>query len=489
MTRAGTLRLLTLLLLAFALYRGVALLLAQPLLALANNYDMIRVQGCIDVFPLRPAHINPLSANPQAPLERYAFRKDIPLKCFFTTESLFARAAKPLMKAEAAHSADGAASVRWVGLVKVLCLFALATGFTLAWWRRGREGSALLNALVMAALLMDPAITLYLNGFYAEYAVVICLYAVVAGTALLLGGPRAPGKLGLLLLGVAVFALVCTKVQHAGLGLAIAALILLPRFFGVRIALRVPLAVAAAGVLGLALQLHQLGKPGLESMRQANMTSTVFSSLLPLADDPQRVAGLLGLPARCGEYAGMTWYFAPVAEDPARHPCPEVFRLSHLRLLGLAFAEPALLQRFIGGGLEYLRPWVSTRYMFGAARIGVVEGQSMADLPAGWFSWSRVLDSLPSWLIRMLVLGPAAVLSLMLLLRRAGGAAPAAVLSVLAFLPYPVMIAVVFGNGYVDAAKQMHLVFGCVIAFWMLLAGRLARHAYRRGEEVPSHGG
>jgi len=45
--RRAALLLLTASLLLVTLYRGVAILTSEPLLALANNYDMIRVQSCI----------------------------------------------------------------------------------------------------------------------------------------------------------------------------------------------------------------------------------------------------------------------------------------------------------------------------------------------------------------------------------------------------------------------------------------------------------
>lgn len=36
-----------------AVLRGALFLSSEPLLALANNHDMIRVQGCIDAYPIR----------------------------------------------------------------------------------------------------------------------------------------------------------------------------------------------------------------------------------------------------------------------------------------------------------------------------------------------------------------------------------------------------------------------------------------------------
>jgi hypothetical protein len=211
-------------------------------------------------------------------------------------------------------------------------------------------------------------------------------------------------------------------------------------------------------------------------MRLANLTNTVLTSLLPLSDDPYQSAENIGIPRRCGAYAGLNWYLPPISENAANHPCRELTQTSYTRLLGLAAVEPRLFFRFLGGSLGYLRPWIPSEYR-GKPHLGVVAGQMQASLPDGWFSWSRVLDRLPQWLINVLVLSPAAVVAVVLVSRRLRSPL-ASVLAALALLPYAVIVTVTFGNGYEDSAKQMHLVFTMVLAFWILLAlAGLARSA------------
>ena len=147
---SATLLALTLALLAVVLYRGIAILHSEPLLALANNYDMIRVQACIKAYPVRAAEIPPQAGNADAPIERYRFRHDVVAPCFRSTEVLFARLARPLFKAESLRSSDGSFSIRWIGLVKFSLFLALVAGFTAAWWRRGQPGAAMANAAVAA---------------------------------------------------------------------------------------------------------------------------------------------------------------------------------------------------------------------------------------------------------------------------------------------------------------------------------------------------
>ncbi len=460
-----TLLVLTVALLALALHRGLALLTAEPLLALANNYDMIRIQGCIDAYPVRAPGIPPAAGSGDAPIERYRFRDDVGAPCFASSETLFAFVARPLFAAEAARRGDGTFSIRWLGLVKFAVFFVLAAGFSIAWWLRGQPAAAAANAATAAVVLTDPAITLYLNGFYAEYAVVLFGYASIAGAAFLLGGRRKPLP-ALALLALAAALLVATKIQHIGLGLVLAAAVA-PAAWRVAAGRRVVAALAAGGVVGLVFQAVNLNRSDNDVMRLVNRTSTVLTSLLPLANDPHRTAEALGLPRHCGDAAGVNWYLPPIREDAARHPCREVGAVSHLRLVRLAVTEPALFSRFLDGGFDNLRPWIPSAYQ-GKPHLGVVAGEMQAPLPESWFTFSRLFDRLPPWLLRALIAAPLAAMLMLLALRRAGPPPLAAALTALAALPLPVMLAVVLGNGYEDAAKQMHLVFALVLAFWLL---------------------
>jgi putative flippase GtrA len=475
---------LALLLLGTAVFRGGTILLSDPMLALANNYDMVRVHACLKAYPIRGPDAHPFSGSPDAPIARYQFRYEIAAPCFFTTEAVLARLARPLFKAESMRSADGSFTIRWGGLIKFALFIAIAVGLTIAWLRRRQVRSALANATIVAVVLVDPAVTLYLNGFYAEYGAVLFGYGTIAGAALLLGGPTPPRPWSLALLALATFAFVCTKVQHAGLGLTIALFMALPLLFRVRLDRRVLAAVAFGGLLGLTAQLIHLHQPANESMRLANLTSTILRTLLPLSDNPGRTAVNIGLPERCGLYAGYSWYLPPISGRVEDHPCPEVAQTSYFRLLGLAFVEPGLFARFVIGGLAHSRPWIPNSYD-GMQYLGVVEGASRGTpLPEGWFSWSRLLDRLPLWAIYVIVILPTLTMAALLSLRRSTTPTGTAVLTALALAPYPVGIAVMFGNGYQDAAKQMHLLYVCVLSFWTLATITMLDRAWRACAQV-----
>lgn len=481
--RRRALATIALALLVLSLYRGISMVASVPLLALANNYDMIRVQACIDAYPVRAPGIAPWAGSGDAPIERYRFRHDVGAPCFLSSEVLFAGLARPLFEAESLRSVDGSFSIRWLGAVKFAVFFSLAAGFTAAWWRRGQPAAAAANAALTALVLTDPAVTLYLNGFYAEYSTVLFGYTSIAGAALLISAPRTPGVASLALLALAVAAFVSSKIQHAGLGLLLAAALALPAIAGLKTGVRVALALAVGGAIGLAIQAVNLAKSDNEVMRLANLTNTVLTSLLPLSDDPYRTAQNIGLPRHCGAHAGVNWYLPPISENAANHPCPEVARVSYVRLLGLAFSEPRTVARFVGGSLAHLRPWIPSEYR-GKPHLGVVQGRHWAPLPADWFSWSRTLDRLPQWLVDLMVLSPAAVVAALLASRRLRRPALAGVLVALALLPPAVIVAVTFGNGFEDSAKQMHLVFTTVLSFWALLAlAGLGRAAATGGDD------
>lgn len=475
-----------LLVLALAALRGLLLWGADPLLAVANNYDMIRVQGCIDAYPARPAEIPPARNSPEAPLERYRFQHVPGARCSVTSEAVFAVLARPLMWTESRLSADGTFSIRWVGAVKLAVLIGLAAAFTAAWLRRGQERAALLNALMVLLVLSDPANLLYLNGFYAELAAVILAYAAIAGTALAVGSRSSTLLPGLVAL--AILALCLSKVQHAAAGLALAGGLLLVRIMGIKIPKSFIIAVLTAGGVGLAVQVAQIQRDGLATMRLANMTNVVFTAVLPLSPRPADLVDALGLPPRCAEYVGLSWWVPPVSEHADRHPCREVAAVPHTRLLTLMVHQPRTMLRFFAGGLTHLRPWLGNRKPHGGIYLGLVGGRVRADLPPGWLTWSRALDRLSRPQFALFVLGPIPLVLVVLsrLRRRADGAPLAAVLAMLLCLAGSTYFSILLGNGYMDVAKVSNLMTNALLAIWLLSSCVAAALLVRRLREIVS---
>ena len=454
-------RLLVVSLLAVTIVRIALFLSHEPLLALANNYDMIRVQGCIDAYPVRDRSIDPAAGNYLAPIERYAFRSDIDAGCYFTSERIIAAASLPLMRAAAARSADGSFSIRIVAAVK-LCAFAVLLGFG-AWgfWRNSGPTAAIVLCAVAAAVLCDPAILVNAPGFYAEYAAFLFLAGAIIALSIALDS-RGTARVACLVGAFCVLGLATSKVQHLALGLVVAALVGAALLVTRRRRVTPFLCALVAGALGFGLQIAHYRGERTVSMQRANLTNTVLATLFVVSDDPHTTAERLGLPRACADHAGKNWYLPGKSENP---PCPEVFELTRLDLLRLVLTEPTTLIRTYWGGLTRLRPWIPDG-------LGVVEGEQLGRLPPGIFSWARVLERMAAWQVLMLVIAPLLLVPGALAtgsIRRAGAAFAWAALAV---VPFAVVGAVVFGDGYIDVPRQGTLAFACVLSFWVALATR-----------------
>ena len=460
-------RVLLVLLCCAAFGRGAALMWHEPMLGLGNNYDMIRVQGCIDAYPVRPATVPPWSNSWQGPISRYQFRNDVDPGCFLTSEALFAFAALPLLRAFTAQSDDGSFPLRAVGWLKLVSLWLAGAGLSLALWRQQRLPAALGNLGLCVALLLDPGVTVYVNGFYAEFAVVLFAYAAVGGVFVALGSTR-PSRAALFALAAAVVLVGFSKIQHAVFGLfllgSLCAALWLTRAPAPRGLLFAVGLAAALAAIGQWLHIHHAAQT--ESMRRANLTNTVLGAVLASADDPRQTARRLGLPADCGDYAGQTWFTPGLREQ---HPCPELFELSRLRLLELVVQEPTTVVRLLAGGLERARPWIPQL-------LGKVEGSVSAPLPAQFFTWDRWLRRLPDQVFAALFLLPPLLAALVVVARKRLRLSPAGVFLWLFCAVYPwfALPGVVFGDGFADTAKQLHLGTTALLAFWLLAAGGLA---------------
>jgi len=465
------LRILIWLLVILGLLRAATLVLHEPLIGLANNYDMIRVQGCIGVYPDRPDTIPAWSNSPLQPIPYYRFRDDIDPGCFLTSEAGFAFLALPLFRWQAGLSPEGRFSLRIIGLVK-LCLLAATALAATAWLlRRGRTRLALAHAAVVALLISDPAVTVYLNTFYAEFAAVFFVYLSLLLLALN-DRPEASRLALAALLALAIVFASLSKVQHLAFGLCLTAVLALVLLRSRPRPSLLPLGAAAiATVLGLGIQVLHLGAQNTVSMRQANVTNTVLMAVLPSSTDPARTSGHLGLPAECGEHAGKHWFSPGMREH---HPCPALLEMSRLRIARLVVSEPLTLLHTWWGGMERNRPWLHGVF-------GLVAGGERERLPAYFPSVDAAVNALPLVAWALLVLLPLPVwLALWWRRSDAGNANGLAVLGLCAAYPPLQLALIVFGDGFADVAKQFHLGTALVLAFWLLIALRVGAAAVER---------
>ncbi|MDC8013320.1 hypothetical protein [Tahibacter soli] len=437
-------------LLALALVRGVLMLAAQPLVALANNYDQVRYTGCFDLYPVRPG-VDPTSNNYQAPLETYAFQPVPSPICYWTSDLAFQGLAAAAFAAHEAVGGDANHSVRQLGMLRLAAWLAAVALVSLAFVREGYAHVAIANLAWFALLGLDPVNSLYLNTFYSEAGALFFAYLTIALTAL--AAVRAT-PLRLVLVALAAFALGFSKMQHLALPLAVGGAVAFAAFVRAPALWRPALALAAGGALALGVQFAQMhrGGPMFGSIETANNLDFALTALLPASDDAARTAQRVGLGAECAAHRGKSIYTVGAPPEAA---CPGVGALSRARALGLAFSEPMTLVRLVAAIPRDLLPWIP-HY------LGTVAGAQVAPLPDGFVTVDRWLGRRAAfaWLLLALPVAFAAVL----LARRRSSPLALAFACACAAVALAVPVVSMFGDGLVELAKHSHLALNAACA-------------------------
>lgn len=449
-----------LVLLLLGLLRALALLAQDPLLAYANSYDQVRYTACFDLYPDRPAYIPPTDNSPWAPYSQFVFR-DVPQPmCYWSTELLPQGLVALGFRVSEALGGTTQHSVRWLGTLRFAALLVLILAVTLAWLKRERPHLALANAALLPLLFADPANTLYLNGWYAEWSALCALYAVIALVLLEVG--RAPTRRAVVLLSLAAFALGMSKLQHLVLPLAIASALLACDWLLFRRRSWQALALVPGALLALGVQAVQMQRdnPLLEGIRQANAVDVVLTGLLPSSADPATTLRRLGLGQDCLAHIGKHAWELP-SWDYGAH-CTGIERLSRTRELGLAMREPGTFLTLAWRGVESLDSWL-------AKGLGTVEDGGGTPLPISHPSLGRPLAQSPALRLAMMVLPFCAAWRLLRSSRRRSDtlALPFTVMTIATMTA--TLALVVLGDGLADTAKQGHLVFNAALAWAMAM--------------------
>jgi hypothetical protein len=441
-----------------AIARMGALVLHEPLLGAANQYDMIRTGACVGIYPDLPAETRD-GATSDAPRDRYRLDAPMGSACYPGTEAAIAGAVAVKQRLFGTPS-EPFRALREVGLVKLalagLAILALCIGFY------GVPAAAMLHGLTALVVLADPVVTLWFQSLYAEFPVIFGLYLLVG--ALVAGMLREglPTWLAILA-GTGIAMCAFAKEQFSLLPLALVA-VATPRLWRTsRRAVLVLLALAA-----LAAPWHAL-MPRPETIAQANRANAYLGLLLPAGTNTAATAARLGLPERCAELSGATWYL-PRGED-LRTACPEALRLSSLAFLRLVPTEPATLAR------AAVRVLPTTQNPL-PGNLGVVAGASFGSLATEplWvrsvLQWAALKLPAVGWLALSLIgiaaLFPALVLWGATLARGANADAHP-------FACYTLMLAMIllyalgtttFGDGLSESARHNlpGFVAGCTLA-------------------------
>ncbi len=342
----------------------------EPLAGFANQFDMLRTTGCLGLVPDR--EVPPGVATPAAPVERY--RVDAPRdpSCLIGTEVALAGLARAVDFAGDALGLGDPQTMplRLLGWTHALLLLLALAGIDRR--LRTHSGARLVHAWLAALILVDPFNTLYLAGFYTEFAALLSAWLAVAlPLAWLLDG-REPRNRELLLWGVLLAALALSRFQHAAIPVVLVVwLLLLAR----HLRWSLPrLVLAPLLVLLPALALQFGAQAQYRSIADANRWNSFFGAALPATADPLDFVRAVDLPDGCAELVHTTWYLRRGRD--ARSECPQAFALSRVRWLAQLALEPAALARLIGRGISLSGQWRP-------AYLGELAGEEFRRMPVG----------------------------------------------------------------------------------------------------------
>jgi hypothetical protein len=320
------------LLVVVAIARMVAFVVHDPLLGFANQYDMIRTSACVGLYPDLPADKRD-AATPEAPLERYKLGPRAPEECRWSADALLAAAvvAKQRLFGNVAESFP---ALRQLGMLE-LALAALAILiFAIAFWPYPL--ASFLHGLTVAAVLADPAVTLWFQTLYTEFPVLLGIYVVVAAIVAALLRESLPRWLAILA-AIGTLLTAGAKLQFFGLPFALL-LIAAPRLWA---SSRRTLAILAA--IAIAAGAWQPLAPRSDVDTHANRANTYLGTILPASGNLPTTLSNLELPEKCAEVSGATWN-APRGAD-LRAACPEALSLPAAAFVRLTREDAQTLAR------------------------------------------------------------------------------------------------------------------------------------------------
>ncbi len=446
-------------------WRVLTVVGATPLLGYANQFDMRRISACVGLWPdvSPPAR---LEAHPEAPIARYVRGERRLDECYWSSELLF------VAPVAATMSPGETVDLRFIGAVKAATLgaIALALGFML----RHRPGPALVHGLVFALVVCDPIVTLWLNTLYTEFTAVLWMYASLV--LLVVIGAREPQEASPAPILVAAFAfclvgLGLSRQQHLLLPALLAAPVIASLWLGARRAALglIAMVCAIALVQGMVIGRHP-------TIRAANNADVVLGAILPASQDERRTALRLGLPERCLQSVGATWY-VPMGES-LESTCPEALSMPRTRIVTTLVSEPTTTLRALLRGLPQLQDWrlgylgaVAGENYGGAERVRALAGVS-ATSAAPWVTaqgWTIFLSLL---LVSLLLLIASVAAACVGVVRRRSSPLALALYGLTVTVWYAIATAI-FGDGYVEVARHAQLADASLLAAAVVLGASL----------------
>lgn len=484
---------LTWLLVGLAAIRVFYLVLHDPMFGYGNQFDMGRTAACLDLWPELPGGPRDTGYF-EAPVESHRLIKIASQQCYPGIEAAFDTLAIHVDGVRRYfNGAPDRVDMRAIGALKALLLFAAAWCVHQA--LRRQPSAALLHAVILLIIIADPINTLYLNTLYGEFFAVLGAYLATAGIAAIAvnrvnGGTdvnpaharQAEGWRILLLFSSGVLCLAFSRMQHVLLPIFFIALfcLLTPGYARGNDLLRGRAVTVVVMLLALATAASIVGNLRFSAsnpvFHEVNRSNVLFGALLPSTENPQATVAALGLPPECALLSNSSYF--RIAARGLKGSCPEALALSPLSLVRVFALQPQALAAVFGRGLLLSSGW-RLSYLGEVAHGNFAKvAPGPLGIAASLGSLSRKLDfygHVVFWLVPLWagLMAGASLAYRRLVGRNAQTEGDSGVSDValfcLAVIVISVWVSALFGDGYSELARHLHLGIVAAFAAWLLL--------------------
>ena len=401
----------------------------------------------------------------ERPLNRYRFDNELILgACYPSSELLFTYMGEGLIRLLQPQIIKENFSIKLFGIVRGLSIVTVVGCFLYYCISQKKLFVMIFHASFFALVIADPANTLYLNTFYTEFSALFFLY-VAFSMFYLVCNDKNDSFFKVLFFAGSLCALGFSKPQHIALPFIILVNFIIGNHKNL-IKKRVIIFFTLIGVLSaMIFQIYFRQTTAMFSINYANATDTYLWTVLPSATDANQAANLLGLPSHCVEHQGINWYTPGVQ---AHHPCPEVLKVSRIRILWLIMKDPQFFITVTRQGLTQLRPWF-------LQDIGSIESRNLGIASQIFFTFSDWIDKIPQRLFQIIFLIPITITAIgvgIVFLYKMKYYYDVMILTLLCLSTYIIFYSSLFGDGYAEFAKHNHLyfsIFGALVIIIFLI--------------------
>ncbi|PRD86904.1 hypothetical protein C6P76_13865 [Burkholderia multivorans] len=293
----------------------------SPMIGYANNFDFARSEACIGIwqhYSDQPKDQMHISASVSMLMRDGDMRVDM---CSKSIDNVIPWIIGYM------HPMGTVFGMQEIGLARVALLAVLV-----GWLLLAAPSLRLPIGISFFLVFGDIAYLSYFNTLYNETSILIGAFmAIFAIVGLTFGERRCLplAFIGLTLLGLA-------KMQYAPLAIILSAV----AFFLLRDRRGAALFTTSLILFGVFCIASGPDVGLRHSTKIANNTDTYLGAVLPSARDKLAAIRQLGLPDDCLNAIGITFYSPGVADN---HPCPDVVRISRIKLLPLFAKQPTTL--------------------------------------------------------------------------------------------------------------------------------------------------